>query len=307
MDAFNQFNSKIDNIKSLWENIKINIENINYLWLIKIALIAIVVGVILRLVVMLIQGFKTTKKEMNTIIHKKIDDSVAKRGNFSAYEEFLSKNGIMYRFHNYKMAPSTYFIAKGVFSVLFGLFVYLATLSTIAGGISAVILFFCIDKIMKVLSKSDDKEMQMDMYMTYMALKNQLSAGIYITNVLVYVHDNIYSKRYKEALKELVRNLSDKNCTTDNALLIFKNRFNSQQINNLYSMLCSYFSFGADNNLLDSLTSEIVATLEADTLAEQERADNITSAITVALFGVIILMILGIAMTGTSAMNILTF
>lgn len=285
-----KFTQVFERIKSFWHIIEINIKNINPIRLGTVILFIIMGGFVARLFIYLIRHINQEKENMKTSFSKKIDDSLKKKNQLSKYEQTLSQNGIMYRFHDYNLKPADYYIAKGVIALVLGFLAY--TISTniwIAIGIIAGTLIF-IDKVFVALSNNDYKEMTPDLYKTYIALKSQLKAGCYIGEALAYARDTVHNTRYKEALAELVKNFSDKNKTTEESVDIFKNRFNNIKINGLCRMFTSYFKFGVSTDLLNTLTDEIISSLEADAITEQDKADTRASLISVSFFGIIILM-----------------
>lgn len=294
----------ISRLTSFWNQVVINFKNITPLQIATIVTGIVLAVIILRLILMFILGFKYSKKEMRSDIEKKINSSVKDK---NAYRLFLSQNGIMYRFHNYDMEPATYYFSKWAISVFIGIFVYLITFSIIIAALVTIALTLLMDRIFVSFSKDDYKEMQMDLYKTYMSLKNQLRAGVYINTTLTYVRNNVANVRYKEALSELILNLSSKDLSTDEAVQIFKDRFKSAQIDSLCSMLDSYFAYGFSPQLLNSLTSQIASTLKADSTKEQDYVDNKVSIIAVALIGIAILLILYAVAINAQDMQIFGF
>lgn len=282
--------SILTKIKTVWHMILINIQNMNPIKIGTVALFIIMGGFILRLFVYLIRHISMEKENMKSSLTKRVESSLEKRKTASSRELFLSQNGIMYRFGDYNLKPSDYYIAKVVVSLILGFLAYTISMNIAFGIVFTVIVFILIDKVFIFLSNSDYKEMTTDLYKTYIALKSQLKAGCFISEALTYARDTVHNKRYKEALSELIKNLSDKNKTTEESIKIFKNRFDYIKINGLCRMFTSYFKFGTSQDLLNTLTDEVISSLEADAVMEQDKADTKASLISVSFFGIIIFM-----------------
>ena len=155
---------------------------------------------------------------------KGYDVKLKQAGEMGAQRLKLSRYGIMYRFEDYNMTPSKYMVIRLfagliVFAILFVAGLNWFSLIGIPAG------YILMDVLMKAMNDSDNKKMEMDIYQTYATLKIQLASNIYINNALEYVYQITTSKRYKDALKELVLNLSDKTITMEESVEIFRNRF----------------------------------------------------------------------------------
>lgn len=212
-------------------------------------------------------------------------------GTMTSKMRSLSKNGVMYRLHNYDMKPSYYVMLRISVGVLFGalLFFLLGKFIYIPVGILAGYILTHLYFVYE--NKRDNEEMIMDIYNTYANLKIQMSAGVFIREVLEYTYKMMTNARYKEALGELVLNFSDKTVSTQDAIRIFKDRFNSREIDKLAALISSFMQYGLNSNHAGDIMIEIQSLIQADTLKAEHDIEMKASMTNFAFFAVIIVVI----------------
>lgn len=225
-------------------------------------------------------------------------------GNMAGRKRELSKRGIMFRTKNYDLNPSSYFSLRVLIGIGFGILFSLLGSKIWFFPIGLLLGFLGTDIYFKYENKKDNEEMTMDIYNTYANLKTQMSAGIYIREVLEYTYRSVNNPRYKEALGELILNFSDKTVPSTEAIRIFKDRFDSPAINKLASLISSFFQYGLNANHVDSIMTEIQSLLQADTLKTEHNIEMKTGATTFAFFSVIIAMIVYIVFSSFSVSGI---
>lgn len=235
---------------------------------------------------------------ISNLFLKKKDDFVREmnrrdmdHGTLSLKMRTLSKNGVMYRLHNYEMKPSYYVMLRVSVGILLGvlLFFLLGKLFYIPIGILAGYVFTHLYFVYE--NKQDNEEMIMDIYNTYANLKIQMSAGVFIREVLEYTYKMMTNARYKEALGELILNFSDKTVSTQDAICIFKDRFNSREIDKLAALISSFMQYGINSNHAGDIMVEIQSLIQADTLKSEHDIEMKASAVNFAFFAVIIVII----------------
>ena len=209
----------------------------------------------------------------------------------------MSKIGIMYRFGTYDMKPSQYLLLRLAIGILIALLGIL-----LGGGVYSLVAipigYFATDFLFKYLNKQDNEAMMMDIYNTYANLKIQLVSGIYIGDCMEYTYKIVQNERYKEALKELLLNFSDKTITSSEAIEIFRNRFNSRNIDKLCAMLSSFVEYGISDSYLQDIMFEVQELLEADEIKSRHDIESKTGMITFAFF-VLVVALVAFGMAGS--------
>lgn len=234
----------------------------------------------------LTKGRDTGKK-----LIKNIDKNIQKKGEMSKKQLFLSKTGIMYRFGKYDMKPSDYFLIKMLSGILVSAILYLLTESFLVIFVGIPLGYVGIGLFFKLLNNRDNEEMTIDIYNTYANLKIQLSAGIYIGECLEYSYKITKNERYREALKELLLNFSDKTMTSSEAVDIFRNRFDSREIDQLCAMISSFIEYGLSDTYLDGIMFEVQQLLESDAAKSQQNIESKTGFITFAYFVLVVALV----------------
>ena len=206
---------------------------------------------------------------------KIVDKTLKERGVMNSYKMKLSKMGIAYRVGNYDLNPSWYIMARCAVGCIVVFVIYAITRKvTPIMLIGFVIGFIGLDFYYKKENDADNKDMIMDLYNTYANLKIQLNSGIYITDSLAYSYNVAHNKRYKEALGELILNMADKTIPMEKAIDIFKNRFDSREIDKLCAMLHNYAQYGANDSYTADIMSELNSIITASTLGAEHDIES---------------------------------
>lgn len=116
--------------------------------------------------------------------------------------------------------------------------------------------------------------MMMDLYNTYANLKIQMSSGVYLTESLEYSHKVAQDDRYREALGELILNLSDKTISMQRSVEIFKDRFDSREIDKLCALLHNCVVYGISDSYANDIMGEIQGIILASTLESEHDIEN---------------------------------
>lgn len=219
-----------------------------------------------------------------------IDSSLKKRGVFASKKKKLSQMGIMYRFHNYDLDPSYYYIIK-IFVVVFvslSIYGFTYNLRLCPIGLLAWVLP---DFLFMRLNQKDNDDMMIDIYNTYANMKLQLSSGIYIANAIESTYDTCQNERYRQALGELIINFSNKSLSLSEAVEIFKNRFNSKEIDKLCAMINDFFSYGASEAYMNDIMGEIQTIILATTIKAEHDIEERAGFHNFSFFGLIIIIV----------------
>lgn len=211
-----------------------------------------------------LKDIKTYTPKRKEIIgeHKYLSDYYNKSGKIDYIKLSLSKTGVMYRLNNYDLNP---FIFYGcIFGASF-------IVSIIAGIISHYMILIPILTIMLIIgavftiqssNDSDNKQMLMDICNVYTIFNTDVSNGVYLSDCLSHMQDVISNKRLKYALEELILNIKDSKTTIDESLILFTNRFNSQEIQVLSGMLKQFITSGVNDefkNDVNKQTAKIIS------------------------------------------------
>lgn len=236
------------------------------------------------------------KAKSKQILHN-FDLKQMKTGTYSQKQLFLSKYGIMYRMGSYHLLPSQYAtvrVACGLFATL----VFLSGTKSVFSVAAFPVGYLAIEMFFKALNKKDNENMTMDIYNTYANMKIQLSSGVYIGECLEYTYRIAKNERYREAMKELLLNFSDKTITSSEAIRIFKNRFACEEIDKLCSMMTSFVEHGISESYMQDIMYEVESLLEADAMKTQHAIESKTGAITFAFFVLVVVMVV-VSMIGS--------
>ena len=218
---------------------------------------------------------------------KNIDRRMQKTGDLSAEKKKLSKLGICYRFGDYNLAPSKYVVLRVFWAVAIAVVMFLIG-AKYASVFGLLIGYFGIDVLFKVLNKRDNEAMFEDIYSTYSNLKIQLSSGIYIGDCLDYTYTTVKNKRYAEAMKELIMNFSDKTLTSAEAIDIFRDRFNSREIDKLCNMMTGFVQYGISEEYLSDIMREVESLMGAQSEVMKNTIEGKTALISFGFFALII-------------------
>ena len=263
-------------------------------------MILIKIGIILMMVIICFYVFRSVFSFLSSIaevtdtVNAAIDTSMKKRKSYKGTQKKLSRQGIMFRFENYDMKPSQYL----TFRLFVGLIVGLAPLliyerfSVILFAICFAVGFFGLDFYFQSKNKSDNKKMLHDLFNIYVTLKIQLSSNIYITNSLQSCREVVINKRLRKALDELIANLSDRTKTYMESVEFFRNRFNSEEINNFCMFLRSYGKYGISEKYLADIMSEISEISMAATLQDEHAIETKSNLINFLFFACVIAVVI---------------
>lgn len=225
-------------------------------------------------------------------VFNRINKAYSNAGTMDYKKLFLSRRGIMYRMKNYEMTPAYYLILRICIGFLGSALLFLLSGNMLATVIGFPLGFFGVSAYFRYEDKKDNQDILMDIYNTYSNIKIQMSAGIYIRQCLEYTYDMVVNERYKEALKELIQNFSDKTVSSSDAVLIFKNRFHCSEIDKLSALLSSFMQYGMNANHADDIMTEIQGIIQAETLKAEHDIETRTGVINFAFFGIIIVMVI---------------
>lgn len=217
-----------------------------------------------------------------------IDEILKKRGIMAKYKTTLSKRGVMYRVGNYNLNPSWYICAGLGVGVLVGLLLFLLTNKFVFLFIGIPLGLILMNFYFKTENASDNKDMMMDIYNTYANLKIQLSSGIYMVQSLEYSQKVAQNKRYQEALGELVLNMSDKTVQMERSIEIFRNRFDSREIDKLCALFRNCLAYGASEEYTNDIMGEIQNIILASSLANEHDIETKAGFINFSFFGLIV-------------------
>lgn len=221
-------------------------------------------------------------------ITNKVDESFTKNGKINRFRLKMSKMGVMYRAGNYNLNPSWYVTIRLAVGTILGLLLYgfLGNFYTLLIGI--VIGYFLTEFYFRYENKADNRDMMIDIYNTYVNLKIQLKSGLYIGDSLEYSHGVAQNERYKEALGELVLNFSDRTIPMETAIEIFKNRFDSREIDKLSSLLQTFCQYGANEEYTKDIMTEIQSLILSETMETEHDIETKASTINFAFFAIIL-------------------
>lgn len=260
--------------------------------LIKIAKWVILAGVCVSCFIVAYSFFKKTfggdvEKELTREISKKF----LSEGRGAQMRLEMSKYGVLYHMENYNLSPGWYLAFRAIIGLaLFAGFVIfdvqspLIILAIPAGYFGTPIVF-------KLINSSDNKEMLIDIFNTYANINIQLKVGQFVANALEYSYHTAKSKRYREAMGELVLNMADKSMTMEDSIKVFQNRFASNEIDKMCSMLRTLLRYGSNEEFTQDLLDEIKEIIQADALQAQSDIESKASMVSFGFFGVVIMIV----------------
>ena len=244
-----------------------------------------------------LRALKKGEEKGRELIHN-YDVNIQKKGQLSERQMYMSKVGIMYHFGKYDLKPSEYNMVRILVGGLVVAVIYLLSMNPLASIVGLPIGYFGTDILFKILNKQDNEDMMMDIYNTYANLKIQMSSGIYIGDCLEYTYKIVKNERFKEAMKELLLNFSDKTITSEEAIEIFRNRFDYREIDKLCAMIEAFSKYGISETYLDEIMFTSKELLEADATKTQQNIESKVGFITF-LFFVLVVALVAINMAGS--------
>lgn len=224
-------------------------------------------------------------------------NNIYKENNTLSYKTLkLSRTGVMFRMKNYNLTPANYLTVKLFVGVLISVLAGLLLEDAIYCIPGFVLGYFGVPLYFWYENKRDNAEILMDIYNTYSNLKTQLAANVYIRECLESTYEIVNNLRYKAALHELITNMADKTVLNTDAILIFRNRFDSSEINKLAALLNSFSQFGVNASHTDDIMSEIQGILQAQALETEQNIERKAGFTNFLFFGAIIIMLVFIMM-----------
>lgn len=252
----------------------------------------------------ILQRIFKSSKDVGTIAKKGIDESFKRRGILSESKKKMSKLGIMYRAGDYNLNPSWYILARIAIGAIMGLILWGVSENILLFVVGLPVGFILTELYYKKKNADDNKAMMMDLYNTYANLKIQMEAGVYVIESLEYAHEVVQNERYKEALGELLINFSDKTLAMSDAVDIFKDRFDSKEIDKLCALLHNCVTYGSQASYTKDIMGEIQSIILASTMESEHDIENKAGFINLAFFAIIILITAYSVMTSFQGVNI---
>ena len=255
--------------------------------IIYIALAAFMSFLAFRLVVGLARKAEGGAKEAV----KNIDRRMLRTGDLSAEKQKLSKMGVCYRFGDYNLNPSKYIMLRIFWGVVFSAVLFLGGAKYFS-VLGFPVGFYGVPLLFRWLNKRDNVAMFEDIYSTYSNLKIQLNSGVYIGDCLDYIYTTVKNKRYAEAMKELILNFSDKTLTSSEAIEIFRNRFESREIDKLCNMMTGFVQYGISEAYLNDIMREVESLMSAQAERAKSNIEGKSGFVNFCFFALIIAMVI---------------
>lgn len=230
----------------------------------------------------------------------RINRSFQKKEQIEPQSLKLSRLGIMYRLKNYELTPGYYMVLRIVIGVMIGAIGLLVKVNLLCFAVGFAIGYFLVPFYFKYENGKDNEAITVDIYNTYANIKLQMSAGVYIRDVLEYTYKMVENQRYKEALGELIINFADKTVSSSEAVTTFKNRFSSHEIDKLSALIESFLKYGLNTEHASDIMSEIEGLIQANTMKVEHDIETKAEATNFAFFAIIIAMVVFIAMQSFS-------
>lgn len=241
---------------------------------------------------------------LGELAKNEVTERIVQDGKASELKLEMSRYGVMYRMENYNLSPTWYVIFRlgvglGIMALLLLVGVrHILVLAAVPAGYYGVLFLF------KKLNEEDNKQMLMDVFNTYANINIQLKVGLYIADALEYTYHVAKNKRYKEALGELVLNMSDKTITMEESVSIFNSRFASEEIDKLCNMIKMILRYGSNAGYSQNLMEEIKSIIHADALRAESDIDTKANMISFAFFAVIIVIVAVTIFTNFSGVDV---
>lgn len=237
---------------------------------------------------------------VNKDVRAKIDKEMKKSGIFYKYKTRMSQIGIMYRMNDYNLSPMWYLLVRIAVGVLLFMALVVAGVPIPIPVIGIPIGYIGVDLLFAHINKNDNKDFLIDIFNTYANLNIQMKSGLYITDALEYSYKGAKNERYKQAMEEMILNLSDKTVSMAEAIDTFHGRFLSPEIDNLCSMLENLLQYGIDDAYADNMLNEIKTIMLASSQEAEHDIESKAGMLTLAFFAVIIFIVVVAVMSGMS-------
>ena len=256
-----------------------------------------------------ILGFITAYNGLHELVNKgktarqSLEKELKRRGIAHKYKMRMSQLGIMYRMKDNNLSPVWYVTVRTAFGVLLTIMAFIAEAPFPFPLLGIPIGYVLLDLIFKHINENDNKAFLVDIFNTYSNLNIQLKNGLYISNALEYSYRGARNERYKQALEEMILNLSDKTVSMAETIDIFHSRFLSPEIDNLCSMLNNLLQYGIDDAYAKNMLSEIQTIMLGSAQEAEHDIETKTGMITMAFFIVIVFLIVITIWSGISNIN----
>lgn len=173
-----------------------------------------------------------------------------------------SKNGTMYRMNNYNLTLSQIYLLNifigAIFYILISIFCYIFVSKTIIIDLIIGIIGFIIAPIYRSIQNSKDNNIiKKDICNIYILLNTDLNKDMLIYDSLKHISENIKNQRLKYAFDELINNINNNKTTIDESLLLFNNRFTSDDINNLSLCILKIIKTGINEDIKKGIKKNI--------------------------------------------------
>lgn len=235
------------------------------------------------------------------IIQKKIDGSEQNDSYFNKdrLTSFLSEQGVMYRKNDYELDPVVFIFEKIMigFAAALGMFIVIPGFSfkIVAAIVAFLAGFFYPDIRAKQKNKADNLAMEDDIITIYSTLKTEAKAGMYIGDSLIDCQRSVTNKRLKMAMTELNNNILSRKITMEEAVMIFKSRFDNPQIEDLADIIRQSFRTGKLIEMTKDIGSQIADSNEIRYENEKNASKKFAMMINIAFFSGIVILVLYIS------------
>lgn len=173
-----------------------------------------------------------------------------------------SKNGTMYRMNNYNLTLSQIYLLNifigAIFYILISIFCYIFVSKTIIIDLIIGIIGFIVTPIYRSIQNSKDNNIiKKDICNIYILLNTDLNKDMLIYDSLKHISENIENLRLKYAFDELINNINNNKTTINESLLLFNNRFTSDDINNLSLCILKIIKTGINEDIKKEIKKNI--------------------------------------------------
>lgn len=232
------------------------------------------------------------KVSLRDSIESSITDAIKSRNSLDNARRQLSKDGILYRLGDYNASPAKWVMIRILAGIVTGFIGFGLSNQIFVGAVCFPIGYFGLPMAYKHKGKSDMDDMMMDIYNTYSTLNIQLSSGLSVIDAMEYSYRMAQHKRYKEALAELVINMSDRTLTMSESIAIFKDRFDSTEINKMCAMIDNFSTYGVTEEYTKDIMEQINSLIMAATMKAEHDIESKAGLINFAFFAVIIFIVM---------------
>ena len=229
-------------------------------------------------------------------IKSKMDSVEGKKSYFnkSSLEAFLSQTGIMYRRNDYELDPVTFIFEKIIYGALTSIATLIVAPTFTIKILGAILMFFVGFMLPDVNAKSknrkDNLEMEDDIVTIYSTLKTEARAGLFIGDSLIDCQRSVTNKRLKKALTELNNNILSRKMTMEEAISVFKMRFDNPQIDDLADIIKQSFRTGRIIEMTKDISGQIEDNNKIRFENEKIKAKKSATMLSIAFFsGIIVL------------------